>query len=266
LSRLDLDHNSAGPEGAYALSRGLAGGLSELRLRNNELDVVAVKLLAECPGLRGLRTLDLSENPLEPAAQEALFGAAQLAGLRRLDLAGCDLGEAGLRLLRRAPWLHGLLRLNLSNNPIGDRGLAALLADGGPAGLNELVLESCRLTAAAAEALDGSACPELRWLDLSKNTLGARGAEALARSGLTARLAGLRLGGGGIGDGGASALAAGEWPLLTELGLEANGLTEAGAQALARSATLPRLREVRCARNAIRYDAFHRLGPRFRQW
>lgn len=255
LGRLNLNHNCAGADGIHALAKALdSGELFALHLRDNVLTTEAVKLLAEAPGLRGLVLLELSENTLDDVALLALASSPHLTQLRVLHLDNCLLERESMRRLCRAPWLKQLVRLSLSNNLIGCDGLSALLAESGLASVNELALHRCDLKVPALEALAAAALKELHWLDLSHNHFHAEGVANLACSPLRTRLVELNLNDNDICDNGAAALAMGEWPLLERLQLESNNLTDKGLQELAVWERFPRLREVCCRKNRIRWN------------
>jgi len=264
LGLLDLTGNRAGAGGMHALCAALeAGQLFELGLGDTDLDAKAIEQLVDAPGAGRLRALNLSGNRLETAAVEALAASPRLGQLRHLGLGRCGLDEKAARVLARAPWLAGLWGLSLAGNPIADRGLVVLLADGRLSSLNKLDLCSCALSSAAAEALAAARLPELHWLslgnpfgladlvdlpgrlglpatrspgpyrvDASRNSFGALGAAALARSRLGENLAQLDLSKNGVGDQGAAALSAGTWPMLRLLNLKGNGVTLTRARTL----------------------------------
>jgi Leucine-rich repeat (LRR) protein len=267
LGRLNLNHNSAGADGAFALMKGCASDhLFELHLCDNDLDTEALTLLADSSTLCGLQTLDLSENALDAETLAALSVSPHLTQLRELHLNHCTLGTRGIQSLRGAPWLANLVRLSLSDNAIGDEGLKTLLGKSGLAQLNDLAVHSCSLSAVSAIVLADAELTELHRLDISANKLGGIAVEPLVRSPLAACLVELDLSGNAIDDPAIIALAALEWPLLRTLRLEANQITDKGALALSKARFMPRLREVHCRNNRIEWRTFQQLGPRFRQY
>jgi uncharacterized protein (TIGR02996 family) len=266
LGRLNLNHNSAGADGIHALAQVLSRELFALHLRDVDLDSEAVKLLVEAEGVSGLQTLDLSENPLDLPAVQALASSPHLGRLRELHLDRCGLDGSALAALAKARWRQGLVRLSLSDNPIGNTPLRALLGEGNLAGLNELVLRACSLDGSAGAILAGARLPELHMLNLEGNQVGPAGTKALAGSPLAATLVELNLNGNQIGDEGARALAEGKWELLTKLGLQGNKLTDAGARPLAHSPNLAQVKAFSCRNNAILWESYKELGPRFQRW
>ena len=76
---------------------------------------VAVKALASCSSLRGLRVLNLTNNLVGDAGAAALASSRSLAGLLELDLRDSDVRDAGAMALAESPHLENLLRLDLRN-------------------------------------------------------------------------------------------------------------------------------------------------------
>lgn len=128
--------------------------------------------------------------------------------------------------------------------------------------LRELDLSNLYVRAAAVEQL--AACPavtSLRLLDLSRSWIGLRGMAALTSSAHLSQLKVLLLSGSGageglVGDAGCARLAAA--PLaahLEELDLSSEGLSDAGACALADGPSLRNLKTLRLDRNPALTDA-----------
>lgn len=178
--------------------------LRSLELRNGVLGPDDLALLLDGSRLAALGRLGLSD--IKPLGNEfsGLFRGGPHPALRSLSISGVDLGPA-LASLPRGAWgrFPGLTRLELAErgSDWGDRVLAAI-ADSPLAGrLRSLALRGMRVT--------------------------AEGIRALRRSGLLARLYALELGERGLGDDAVDALlAAGPWPDLALLDLQAAGLSK----------------------------------------
>jgi uncharacterized protein (TIGR02996 family) len=92
LSRLSLDHNELGPDGAAALSEGKKGRLVSLSLAANRLGNEGAFALARAARLSSLEALWLTSNRIGPAGAEALLTSVPLKGVRRLVLDGNPVG------------------------------------------------------------------------------------------------------------------------------------------------------------------------------
>lgn len=178
--------------------------LRSLELRNGALGSDDLALLLDESRLAALERLGLSDINLQDDDFSGLFSGGPHPALRSLSISGVDLGPA-LGSLPRGAWgrFPGLIRLELAERASdwGDRVLAAI-ADSPLAGrLRSLALRGMRVT--------------------------AEGIGALRRSGLLARLYALELGERGLGDDAVDALlAAGPWPDLALLDLQAAGLSK----------------------------------------
>ena len=161
--------------------------------------------------VRRLRLLDAAEA-IEKVAESPL-----LAAVRELDLCGNELGHAGVARLVDSPHLGALAALDLGFNGLDDRAAAALARSSALVNLSVLALnDNDTITCDGVRELAASPFyAGLRRLDLSGNTVGARGAAAL-----TARVA---------------------FPHLHTLGLRGNPLGDEGAEHLARSPLLARV-------------------------
>jgi uncharacterized protein (TIGR02996 family) len=135
--------------------------------------------------------------------------------------------------LADCPYLSRLGTLDLESNELGDGDLEVLTCSPHLGDLHTLLLWCNHLSDAAVRALAGSELPRLRRLDLSGNTVGDAGAEALAVSLLLKQLTLLDLTGNQIGDTGALALAASPHAAgLASLGLARNPITPEGLNVL----------------------------------
>ena len=151
LTHLDMSQSGLGAPGlAFLAEMPWLGQLTGLELRQSGIDDAGLRALLQSPHLQPLRHLDLGVNPLNPAP---LATAEALRGLTWLGLMNIDLGEQGV-----APFLDAM-----------------------PA-LEGLDLEGASLDDDEAEAIAARAPDSLRHLDLRRNHIGPRGAEALARS------------------------------------------------------------------------------------
>ncbi|XP_068454363.1 NACHT, LRR and PYD domains-containing protein 12 [Clinocottus analis] len=160
---INLNSSCFSPAAARRLSSALSGGLAE-ELDLSQSRVGDEKFNIFCAGLRNckLRTLKIRSCALTEAS------AGALASL----------------LTSGAPQL---CVLEVGYNKLGDRGLMELCrALQGPlCKLQELLLDSCDLTAASVEALAAALCSghsALRRVDLTRNAVGERGLAALSRS------------------------------------------------------------------------------------
>ena len=189
-------------------------------------------------------------GPLDVAP---LAGLSELIRLDTLELVGCGITPAGFAALAGSPHLARLELLNLRGTPIGSVGLAAL----GGAPLAD------RLTTLKLEG-DALRDPEDRiWPSWRPFVIGPA-VGALARTRLPARLRGLGLSHGEIGDRGASALAGSPYLAgLVALDLSDNRIGDAGARALAGSPSLERLTKLDLFGNVFSPAAARLLRDRF---
>jgi uncharacterized protein (TIGR02996 family) len=148
-----------------------------------EVDDAAAEEIAALPLMRRIAHLGC-RGRLGARGAQSLAAAPALAELRSLDLAGATLGEAGCAALARSAVLAPT-SLALNATAAGDGGAVAL-ADG-------IALRRCRR------------------LLLARNRIGARGAEALARSEVLQEIELLSLTGNGD-------LGSGRWRLTERWG------------------------------------------------
>lgn len=178
-------------------------------------DLVATDATAFVGAFPRLRHLDLSHNRLGPTGARQLADV-QLPALEHLDLSGRTggspyygrpdvqpVGDAGVIAWASSPNATNLTHLNLAATGLGPNGLAALMrserlgklavldVSGNPVGswpagpirptLHSLTANDCALKDEDIEALvaTGSA-PHLRGISLAYNSVGSRGARALA--------------------------------------------------------------------------------------
>ncbi len=266
LGRLNLNNNSVGADGVFALINALdAKHLFALHLANCELDAEAVKLLADASCLQNLLTLDLSKSGADGKSLQSLLSSPKLARLRELHLADSGLHHS-IAKVGELNLPGQLLRLSLGHNLFEDKGLEALFLRDVFSRLCELRLPGCKLSAKSIAILANAGLPKLGSLDLANNGLGEQGMKALANSPFARTLVELKLGENKIGDKGAKALAAGNWPWLKHLYVEANELTEKGLLAMSDSPGLSSVEAFFVRRNSVEWKTRSNLWQRFRFW
>lgn len=170
----------------------------------------AITQLAACPALARYRALRFWDTVIDDDEIARLARCPYLAGLEELGIADCSLGDDGLIELARSPHLANLRSLDISgrDNDFRNTGFGALAGAIFAPRLESLAVRQRWLEPEAAAVL--AAFPALVDLELGCNSLGDTGVARLA-----------------------------ELPLrLTSLGLYMNGITAAGARALAGSAVL----------------------------
>lgn len=239
--------------------------LNAKMLRPRHMEAMAS--LARGGRLRGVAELQLGSNQL--GDEGAGHFAAALAGmpaLATLNLSHCHIGDAGLCALAAALGRGACPRLALltmpENGGVGDEGASALAGSlGALAALVELRLTKARLGDAAAAAIAAAIarghCGAMRKLWLYDNRIGDAGAASLAaavRGGGVPHLM-LHLANNQIGDAGAEAFAAAcsaaNAPILHQLSLAGNQITDRGCAALVGSLGAPRIAKLLLTSNRI---------------
>jgi uncharacterized protein (TIGR02996 family) len=238
LHTLDLNYNPIGDEGARAL--------------------------ASSRHLGNLHHLDLWICGIGPRGAADLAQASCLGEPDWLNLGGNHIGDLGARALAGSRILARARRLLLWGNDIGSEGAAELLRSIGPGVVEELYLNENGLSLPAARALaEWPGLRTLRSLSVWGNQLRQRGGEDL----LSAPMPALRLlliSGNTIGDRGARALASNHsLTRLEQADLSGNGISSAGAQAVLDSECLPRLKNVNLSENRISQMVMSRVIARF---
>ncbi|MBK7078188.1 MAG: TIGR02996 domain-containing protein [Myxococcales bacterium] len=205
--------------------------------------------LAACPALARLRRLRLRAPG--DADRAAVLASPHLGALPELELSlQLDGPPAVARLAAELRHLRGLRRLNTDYGTIGGDACAALGELARARGLDLLDVRSAVIPAAGVaqlRALLGEArvlprpAPRVSFrfgvLDLSGTSLSPAEVAAVIATGAYASAIRLVLGRNRLGDAGVARLAAcGQLPALTELDLDAAGITDAGAHALATTA------------------------------
>ncbi len=228
LTSLDIHGTGMTREGAEALARSTTlSSLTSLTLRDNALGDRAVMALARSAALSRLTRLDLTSTKLGPPSAAALAGSTTLACLSSLSLSQNPLGDEGVSALCWSPFLTGLRSLRLDQTGMGAAGMAALAQASVLAGLTSLDLSGNPGVDDACMTILGQArwSRELTSLLLSDTSVGDDGLEALACSNSFPRL---------------------------EV-LELSYVTTQGLLALARSPSLPCLRELRLESGALNH-------------
>jgi len=289
LKHLRLQLLPLGDKGVAALAPALGKQLETLELPDVYCKGVGAAALIDSPCMSSLRRLDLSANridaehvvqmadvhmphlhnldlsgpgvnpyymhvgqqPVLDAGAEAWANSANAERLRRLNLRNCFLTDEALTAIFQSSQLRTLTELDLSHNSFTAGGISQAVV-GSPLWrtLKELGLNDCSLDNAAIEALSQvSHAPALRLLELGYNSIGPKGAAALANWSVLDRVWHLDLHDNVIGDKGLTALA--ESPhlgRLLELDFEQDcwnsrtfTFNENAATALANSRSLPRL-------------------------
>lgn len=238
LERLSLEKLPLGDDGAASLaSSTFRDELRSLALVQAELGAKGVAALAGSFGR--LESLDLKWNQLRDGGLRALAGAAFAGSLHTLRLQGAGgFSPPALGALGESALFAQLETLDLVACKLG-KGATNLFAAGAPS-LRCLRADSAdRGIASALGPLRA-----LRELWLEQVAFANAGAEALAKSGVLARLELLRLGANGLFDKGLQALFARPMPELRDLAVFGNQRGSDTAAALA-GAELPALESLR---------------------
>jgi Ran GTPase-activating protein (RanGAP) involved in mRNA processing and transport len=191
--------------------------------------------LLEVSHMQELRYLLLNQVKLSAKFFKAIKKDHNLMSLTHLQLWYCDFKPMSMSLLKAITQanLPSLRSLNMGQNYMG-------------AQAGEVF----------AKAKNWSA---LRDLDLANNALTSEGVHALCNAPFFSELESLNLGLNRTGDEGVGALLDASPPQLQKLGLEHNGITDQGVDALIGSTLLPRLRTLDLRDNEISPEALARL-------
>lgn len=242
--------------GASALANVGGTALKKLQLRGEPpMGLRALEqqgldeLLTRWPGLGALEHLTLTQLEIGPAR---LGRVLQLAsGLVHLDLRQNDVGPDGAELLAASGTAKSLRVLSLLGNALGPRGVTSLAKAPQLQGLLALDLRRNKLGLDGARAL-GAAFPDLRVLDLTGNSLGKAGLEALLGGKGLVGLRDLCLQQTSLDDTAVSALV--ESPVLGHLrvlNLRSNKITDKGAKVLAKAKNAKALVQVNLNNNEL---------------
>jgi len=208
--------------------------LREFDLSGNRIDADHFIRMATVD-MPHLRCLDLSGPPINPyywdIGQQPLLDAGAMAWansanarqLKRLRMQNCHLTDQALAAVFQSPQLRNLEELDLSHSSF-TAGAISQAVVGSPLWqlLKELALNDCRLDSTTIEALTRvNSAPALRSLQLAYNSIGPKGAAALANWSVLMHVWHLDLHDNAIGDEGLIALARSpNLGRLTELDLE----------------------------------------------
>jgi Ran GTPase-activating protein (RanGAP) involved in mRNA processing and transport len=263
LETLELRDVYCKGRGAAALSRShCLSSLRHLDLSANRIDAKHFVRMAEV-AMPHLESLDLSgprinpyywnvgQQPLLDAGAGAWANSANAKRLKLLRFQNCHLTDKALTAIFQSSQLQNLEELDLSHNSFTAAAIAQVVV-GSPLWrpLKELGLNNCRLDNGAVEALARvDHAPALRSLQLGYNSIGPKGAAALANWPALARVWHLELHDNVIGDDGLMALARSPYlGRLLELDFEqdcwnsrAFTFNDKAAKTLAASRALPRL-------------------------
>jgi uncharacterized protein (TIGR02996 family) len=213
-------------------------------------------------GLTRLRSLDLSGNPVGTYGARRLALSGHVTDLRRLSLRGCRLTAEAAQSLGEICATE-LRALDLSFNRIEHEGAEQLAQGSRLAGLRELYLEECGLTAWSARVLTWSPhLSELRVLHLDRNPIDDKVLQALGAEKFPLRphLTTLNLNECSLTDEGIAAVHV--WPklpALCRLGLSGNNLTDDSARRLAESPLLAKLTHLNLSGTDITSDGVRML-------
>ncbi|MDR3548412.1 MAG: hypothetical protein P4M11_09150, partial [Candidatus Pacebacteria bacterium] len=194
VRELDLNYSDLRDEGVCAMVDRILFffqvdncKLQQLNLRMSNIGLLGAlkvaKLVAHSPRLRAL---DLSCNRISRFAVGDLFDALRLSAqsLEVLDVSKCDLGPRGpfstsMGELRTSLALR-VLGFNDESGPVA-HALAQLFLFSGGCRLINVGIQSSGITETGALELAGALAKAyaLRWIDISKNPLGPRGAAAI---------------------------------------------------------------------------------------
>jgi len=201
-----------------------------------ELDIPRETLAKSCPRSRRRKgrggCFVLAERKPGGEALEKMM-RKDWPNLTRLSVAFNDIGELGAMVLDRRRW-HHIQDLDLRCACIGNEG-ARHLASGNWPCLLRLELGANGISDFGVTALALSQWPNLEYLSLRKNEITSAGVYAIACGNLVQSLSSLDVSeNSGIGDRGATHLAACQWPNLEWLNLRACSLSKDGVNSLAR--------------------------------
>nr|XP_048282903.1 NACHT, LRR and PYD domains-containing protein 8 [Myodes glareolus] len=191
LRQLGAEHTKLGEEAVKFLCIAPKSPwclLQCVRLENCNITEASCKEIAfALKHSKMLTHLSLAENKLEDAGSRHIWDALEhlMCPLQRLVLRQCSLTSACCEYMMSSFKNNKSLRsLDLSFNRLMDDGVSLLCRALAEANCNLLVLEleKCWFTSASCHALESMLCRhrKLRYLDLSKNTIGIDGMLTLA--------------------------------------------------------------------------------------
>jgi hypothetical protein len=251
LRKIDLSGNAMGDSGADALAASpFVANLTTVELAGNDLTDRGLVALGTSPHLAHLTEFHVAGGSYGEAGAASVSGSAFAPALRSLDMRFSGLDANAARALSPARF-PALKALALSSNPLGAEGLGALIATEWFAHLERFFGGNCGLGDAGARALSDIAVTSLKVMDLGGNEITDAGVIALARSQALANLTRLSLGNNPFGLPGVKALAEVNLPALEELDVSGIDLGRAGAQALAASPHLAKLKRLTVSAESV---------------
>ena len=120
LRRLNVDHNSFGPEGLYRLLEKKPPFLHTLQMVDNDLGDEGAAYLAESPASATLLDVNLAQNDLGFRAVQALVKSKHLRNLLVLRLTGNPIDKLAVEALRGSPLGKRLAVLEMTEKPDGE--------------------------------------------------------------------------------------------------------------------------------------------------
>ena len=230
----DLTCNEIGPKGAEAIaSSRYVSQLVSLNLCNNRIGNAGGKYLAASTHLSSLRCLDLSYNnhfgvkgTLSGDGIRTLASSSRLSKLEMLNIAGNGLKSDAVVALAKSQVLKSLTTLDLNMNQIDAKGIMAIAGSANFAKLQSLSLDASEIGTDGAKAIAES--PHLKELAILRS-----------RPRITSNRWDRRPAGPDRRDAGPTEIIFGQ-----RLSISGSGIGNAGAEALAHSPLLPKLREV----------------------
>lgn len=242
LRHLDIGYNH-GMSDEEAIEFALSPQVESLRflnLTNLQFGADAWRALVSSPHLANL--IIFQANACPKFLPEVVVKHAAWARLERLRLGncGCWFTPKLMIAFANSPRWTNLQELNISFGTIGPDGTEALARSPYLRNLRWIHLDFCNLEDRGVKALAASSnFRSLAFLGLRGHSIGVEGTRELARSPHLGNL--LRLELGKIGDESLAELADSRLHQLTWLGITDYGLTDAGAQGLARGSLLKHL-------------------------
>jgi uncharacterized protein (TIGR02996 family) len=208
------------------------------------------RLFANSP-VRDVRLLPMLGGP----TIDKIAACPHLTRLAALELSGMRLFDEDCQLLvDHLAQLDGLTSLNLRNTHIGAPGVALVLDSPRLPHLHTLDLSANKtyFVYRGAQFLGSPSLSRLRALHLGLTGLGDEGATLLAANAHLGKLHTLALWNTTLGNRGVEALAESPYLIhLTHLNLTGNYITQRGVEALARSPNMARLTHLELTNNAI---------------
>lgn len=190
LASLKMSRNTAGDQGAKAVSEMLLAGMGrikELWMQNNDIGGLGAKSLAKAlASSDSISSLSLSENPLGPSGAESVFDSLSRSTvcMRDLRLECCGIGDLGAHAAARAiSRMARCKRLSLCHNGIGPRGFIAICNAEYRTAMKELDLgDNPAGTEGAVAIAERIIRPDraVRILGITKIGMAAAGAKAVA--------------------------------------------------------------------------------------